>query len=94
MVVQFRIKGFSTSPVMFRYQSGEVGPGSVAAAAVVFVGEPEAHKRLMMNTAVIIAANPAEVFFILPPTGLAYNRNMTRVIFKNVAGSCTFAKSN
>jgi len=40
MVVQFRIKEFSTNPVTFRYQSGDVGPDSVAAATVVFVGEP------------------------------------------------------
>ena len=84
MVVQFRINGFSTSPVTFRYQSGEVGPGCVAAIAV-FVGGLEAYRRLMINTTVVIATSVTKVFFKLSPTRSANTRNMTRVIFKIVA---------
>jgi hypothetical protein len=45
-----------------------VGPGSAATTTAVFVGIPEAYKRLTMNSDVIIVTNPAEVFFILSPT--------------------------
>lgn len=67
MVVQSRSRGCSTSPVTRRCQSGELGPGSVA-AVVVFVGGLEAYRRLMINTNVVIATSAVKVFFKLSPT--------------------------